>query len=217
MGHAGKVEEQVRARELRAEAWTLQEIADELDVSKSSASLWCRDVEFTPKPRNRGHSGHKPHPLHVKKLEEIERCRLEAEEIVGALSERDLLMFCLALYAGEGSKTEGSVIFANSDPLLIAVFISWLRSFFKVDEERLRMKIYLHSDLDLAEATKFWCGVSKIPVEQFRTPYRVNVGPTRRTNRHVNGCATVSYSCSLTHRRVMAMIAAVTSPFRIPG
>jgi transcriptional regulator with XRE-family HTH domain len=217
MGHAGKVEEQIRARELRAEAWTLQEIADELGVSKSSASLWCRDVEFTPKPRNRGHSGHKPHPLHVKKLAEIECCRVKAEQMIGALSERDLLMFCLALYAGEGSKTDGSVIFANSDPLLIAVFISWLRSFFKVDEKRLRMKIYLHSDLDLVAATRFWSEVSKIPVEQFRTPYRVNVGPTRRTNRHVNGCATVSYNCSLTHRRVMAMIAAVTSPFRIPG
>ena len=217
MGHAGKVEEQIRARELRSEAWTLREIAEELGVSKSSASLWCRDVEFIPKPRNRGHSGHKPHPLHVRKLEEIEHCRVEAEQLIGALSERDLLMFCLALYAGEGSKTEGSVIFANSDPLLIAVFISWLRSFFMVDEGRLRMKIYLHSDLDLAESTKFWSEVSKIPVEQFRTPYRVKVGPTRRTNRHVNGCATVSYNCSLTHRRVMAMIAAISSPFRIPG
>ena len=217
MGHAGKVEEQIQARELRAEAWTLQEIADELGVSKSSASLWCRGVEFVPKPRNRGHSGHKPHPLHVKKLEEIERCRIEAEQIIGELSERELLMFCLALYAGEGSKTPGSVIFANSDPLLMAVFVSWLRDFFKVDESRLRMKIYLHSDLDLEAATRFWSEVSEIPIEQFRSPYRVAVGPTRRTNRHVNGCATVSYSCTLTHRRVMAMVEAITSPFRIPG
>ena len=217
MGHAGKVEEQIRARELRAEAWTLQEIADELGVSKSSASLWCRGVEFVPKPRNRGHASHKPHPLHVKKLEEIERCRVEAVELIGRMSERDLLMFCLALYAGEGSKTAGSVIFANSDPLLMAVFIRWLRGFFRVDESRLRMKIYLHSDLDLLAATRFWSEVTEIPVEQFRTPYWVSVGPTRRTNRHVNGCATVSYCCTLTHRRVMAMIEAITSPFRIPG
>jgi transcriptional regulator with XRE-family HTH domain len=110
MGHAGKVEEQIRARELRAEAWTLQEIADELGVSKSSASLWCRDVEFIPKPRNRGHSYHKPHPLHVKKLQEIESCRGEAEEVVGSLSERDLLIYGLALYLGREQRLRTAVL-----------------------------------------------------------------------------------------------------------
>ena len=60
MGYGGKVAERVRARELRARAWTLDEIADELGVSKSSVSVWVRDVEFSPKPRNRGHRSHKP-------------------------------------------------------------------------------------------------------------------------------------------------------------
>lgn len=106
MGNGGKHIERHRARELRAEAWTLQEIADELGVSKGSVSVWVRDVEFVPKPRNRGHASHKPHPLHVRKLAEIERCRVEADALIGRLSSRDLTMFCLALYAGEGSKTE---------------------------------------------------------------------------------------------------------------
>ena len=105
-------------RKLRAAAWTLREIADELRVSKGSVSVWVRDVEFVPKPRNRGHDSQRPHPLHVRKLEEIERCRVEAEALIGTLSERDLTMFCLALYAGEGSKTEGAVKFANTSPTL---------------------------------------------------------------------------------------------------
>ncbi len=46
MGFRGKQVEQARARELRAQAWTLQEIASHLDVSKSSVSLWVRDVHF---------------------------------------------------------------------------------------------------------------------------------------------------------------------------
>jgi hypothetical protein len=45
MGYRSKVAEQERARELRAEAWALVEIANELGVSKSSVSLWVRDVE----------------------------------------------------------------------------------------------------------------------------------------------------------------------------
>jgi hypothetical protein len=37
MGYRGKVAERERARELRAQAWTLKEIASELGVSRSSA------------------------------------------------------------------------------------------------------------------------------------------------------------------------------------
>jgi transcriptional regulator with XRE-family HTH domain len=51
MGYGGKVAEQEQARALRVRSWTLAEIAAELGVSKSSVSLWVRDVDFVPKPR----------------------------------------------------------------------------------------------------------------------------------------------------------------------
>jgi transcriptional regulator with XRE-family HTH domain len=217
MGNGGKQVERRRARELRAEAWTLQEIAEELGVSKGSVSAWVRDVEFVPKPRNRGHDSQRPHPLHLRKLAEIERCRVEAEALIGAMSARDLTMFCLALYAGEGSKTEGAVKFANTSPTLSRVFITWLRQEFDVDETRLRVTLYLHSDLDLATANEFWSSALSVPVVQFPKPYRAPSDATIRNNRHIYGCATIGYSCRLTHRRVMAMIEAVTSPFALPG
>lgn len=109
MGYRGKLEERERARELRAQSWTLEAIADELGVSKSAVSLWVRDVDFVPRPRNRGHPAGPKHPMRLKKEAEIERCRVEADEWVGLMSERDLAMFCLGLYAGEGSKTPGTV------------------------------------------------------------------------------------------------------------
>jgi transcriptional regulator with XRE-family HTH domain len=217
MGNGGKQVERQRARELRAAAWTLREIADELGVSKGSVSAWVRDVQFVPKPRNRGHAEHRPHPLHVRKLAEIERCRVEAEALIGTLSERDLTMFCLALYAGEGSKTEGAVKFANTSPTLSRVFITWLRQVFDVDETRLRVTLYLHSDLDLDAANEFWSSALSVPIGQFPKPYRAQADSTMRNNRHIHGCATIGYSCRLTHRRVMAMIEAVTSPFALPG
>ena len=105
MGYGGRHVERERARELRADSRTLQEIADELGVAKGTVSVWVSDVEFTPRPRNRGHSSHRPHPLHLKKLAEIERCRVEAEQLLGNPNERELDAFALGLYAGEGSKT----------------------------------------------------------------------------------------------------------------
>jgi hypothetical protein len=79
MGNRGKVEERARARELRAQSWTLTEIADELGVAKGSVSVWVRDVDFEPRPHTRGHPAGPKHPMRVKREAEIERCRIQAE------------------------------------------------------------------------------------------------------------------------------------------
>jgi hypothetical protein len=105
VGYGGKVAEQRRARQLRAQAWTLQDIATELGVSKSSVSLWVRDVEFVPNPRRRSHwTATNPHPMHLAKLEEIERRRREGAERIGVLSEREFLVPGAARYAASTSR-----------------------------------------------------------------------------------------------------------------
>lgn len=64
--------------------------------------------------------------MRVRKEAEIAQCRHHADSFIGAVSERDLTMFALALYAGEGSKTGGSLVFANSDPVLMRIL--WIGS-----------------------------------------------------------------------------------------
>jgi transposase len=41
-----KVEERKRARELRAQGWSLRQIARDLEVALSSVSVWVREIEF---------------------------------------------------------------------------------------------------------------------------------------------------------------------------
>jgi|HigsolmetaAR201D_1030396.scaffolds.fasta_scaffold09725_3 transcriptional regulator with XRE-family HTH domain len=218
MGYGGKLAEQQRARELRAQAWTLAEIAAELGVSKASVSTWVRDVEFTPRPRNRGLGVSAPHPAHLAKVAEVEKCMIDGIARIGVLSQRELLVLGLALYAGEGSKTDGDLRFSNNDPRLIAVFLAWLRRFFDIDESRLRVRLYLHADLDLASAVAFWSELTGIPPAQFTKPYRPPASSAaRRRNRHVHGCASVSYKSSSLHRRVMGMVAAILSSRALPG
>jgi AcrR family transcriptional regulator len=217
MGYGGKWRERERARELRAQAWTLQEIADELGVAKGSVSVWVRDVEFTPKPRNRGHPSGPKHPMRARKEAEIGQCRAEAEEFVAALDDEALNLFALGLYAGEGSKSSGCVSMANTNPLLLAVFAAWLRRAFDVDESRLRVRLYLHEGLDLVEATRFWSELLQVPASQFQKPYRAVADPSRRAAKHVHGCATLIYASSLLHRRVLALIEAVSCRFADPG
>ena len=221
MGYRGKVKEQEQARRLRRQGHTLNEIAGALGVSKSSASLWVRDVEFTPRlplgNRNHGPRNRAPNALQRRKQAAIETLKAEGIERIGELSDDAFLAAGVALYAGEGSKTDGEVRFANTAPAMVAFFMSWLRRFFDIDEERLRVRVYLHQGLDLEAAHAFWSHLTGIPVSQFRAPYRAVADPTIRKTKHVNGCVYVGYSSARTHRAIMGLIEALLSSGAIPG
>lgn len=217
MGYRGKVHEQEQARAMRAEAYTLLEIAHALGVAKSSVSLWVRDVEFQPKPRRTGRR-RGPNKLQVAKRAEIEAMLDEGRQRIGQLSEDAFLAAGAALYAGEGSKGDGKVQFSNCDARMIAFFCTWLRHAFDIDEARLRLRIYLHEGLDIDAAIEHWCLVTGIPLRQVGLPYRAVADPSIRRSKHPMGCAYVSYTCSRTHRAVMGLVHALLScPVDLPG
>src|SRR5690606_26697928 len=149
---------------LRAEAWTLQAIADEGGASRGQVSVWVRDVEVEPPARRGGARRRGPNALRRAQQAEPDGAARWGREVVGRLSERDLLIAGTALYAGEGAKTGNSVRFANSDPRMIALFLRWFRHFFDVAEHKLRARLYLHAHLDLDVAEAFWAALTGIPV-----------------------------------------------------
>jgi hypothetical protein len=191
MGYRGKLAEREEARILRAQNMTLAAIATELGVSKSSVSLWVRDVPFTPSKRRYGPKRN-THPASRARQRQIEDLNRLGIERIGTLDEQAFLVAGVALYAGEGSKTDGSVKFANTDPRMIAFFCSWLRKFFVIDESRLRAQIYLHAGLDLDAAEQYWSELTGVPRSQFRAAYRAVADPTIRRTKHEFGCAYVS-------------------------
>jgi len=210
MGYRGLVAEQNRARVLRAESWTLQDIADELGVAKSSVSLWVRDVEFVPKPRSTARR-REPNALQRRKQAEIDELLAEGRARIGRLSEREFLVAGAALYAGEGAKADGQLCFANSDPRMILFFCTWLRRFFDLDESKFRFRLYLHEGLDLEAAVEFWCSVTEIPASQFGKPYRAAPDPSIRLAKHPCGCGYVWYYSTRVHRGVMGLVQALLS------
>ena len=173
MGYRGKVVERQQARRLRRTGLPLSEIAARVGVSKSSVSLWVRDVEFSgPVIRSARGRRRDPNALQRRKQGEIERLLEEGRARIGELSEREFLVAGVALYAGEGAKRDGAVKFANSDPCMVAFYWAWLRRFFEIDEARLRLRLYLHEGLDLDASIAFWSEVTGIPPSQFQKPYR---------------------------------------------
>jgi len=184
-------------------------------------SLWTRDVRLTRQlslfrsnngPRQRG-----PNALQRRKLAEIEELRHLGVARIRVLGSQAFLAAGAALYAGEGSKTEGEVRFANSDPRVMRFFCAWLRRFFTIDESRLRVTVYLHQGLDYDAAARHWSEVTGVPLEQFRKPYRAVADPSIRHTRHAFGCAYLGYGCSRTHRAVMGLVEALVSCNCLPG
>ena len=108
MGYRGKTTEQNQARDLRAQGWTIKEIAAELNVSQSSVSTWVRDVEvdeavWAERVETRtNHGWTRRRETFLRKRERVAAaCRAEADRMLGELSDRDLLIAGIALYAGE--------------------------------------------------------------------------------------------------------------------
>jgi hypothetical protein len=217
MGYRGKLSEREQARRLRATGLPMAEIAARLGVSKSSVSLWARDVAFDPRPPVTRGRRREPNALQRRKQTEIDRLLAEGRDRVGRLTEREFLLAGVALYAGEGSKRDGAVCFANSNPRMVAFFCAWLRRFYQIDESRLRVRLYLHQGLDLAATTAYWSKVTGIPESQFGTPYRAVADPSIRLTKHVHGCVSIGYSCSATHRSIMGLVGALLRDAAIPG
>jgi len=201
------------------------EIADALGVSKSSVSLWTSDVEFDDAAwsarvearRRAAASTRRRSTLSLRREQEIELARVMGIAEIGTISDREFLVAGLMLYAGEGFKTKGSVGMANTDPRLLAFFVAWLRRFFDVDEQRLRVRLYLHEGRDLDAATAHWSRLLDIPSDQFRAPYRAKADATRRQTKHPMGCPSVRYSCTWTHRRILGLMDALICCKTLPG
>jgi hypothetical protein len=216
VGYRGKLQERAEARRLRGEGKTLLEIAKALHVSKSSVSVWVRDVPFTASTRRYGPQRRRQ-PLREAKLRSIHQLNVVGRHLIGVLSEPSFLVAGTALYAGEGAKTGSCVVFSNSDPAMIEFFCHWLRYVFVIDESRLRMTVYLHQGLDIDAAERFWSSVTGIPRSQFMKPYRAVPRDGIRHNKHRFGCAYVRYGSAEVHRSIMGLVRALLSSTAVSG
>ncbi|UFR04039.1 hypothetical protein KBP30_23980 [Streptomyces sp. Go40/10] len=153
-----------RARELRLQGWTYNEIQAELGCSKSSVSLWVRDLphpeaKCTPEER-RARMNAGPARLRASQDRERAETKRAAAAAIGGLSDRALFITGVALYWAEGTKDKPharreSVEFVNSDPGVISVFLAWL-DLLDVARDRLHCRVMIHESADVDAAERYW-------------------------------------------------------------
>ncbi|MER7311074.1 MULTISPECIES: hypothetical protein [Streptomyces] len=166
-----------KARELRRRGLTYDAIQVELGCSKSSISLWVRDL---PKPeRSRTAveqarlAGRKrwDHELALRDTER-QRTKAVAKKEIGAMSDRDLFLVGTALYWSEGTKDKPydrreSVTFINSDPGMVEVYLAWL-ALLGFPREQLRYRLMIHETADAESAMSYWADLIGIDVSTFQ-------------------------------------------------
>ncbi|MFE2703188.1 hypothetical protein ACWELV_03310 [Streptomyces mirabilis] len=156
-----------KARELRLQGWTYDQIQMELGCSKGSISLWVRDL---PKPERRDPSEQAKlasqkrweHELAVRD-EERQKTKAAAAAEIGTLSDRELFLVGVGMYWAEGSKDKPydrreNVTFVNSDPGMIETFLRWL-DLLGVERDRVRYCVMIHESADVAGAEQYWANL----------------------------------------------------------
>jgi len=156
-----------KARELRLQGWTYDQIQVELGCSKSSISLWVRDLPRPERKRSSEEAAAIARRGWEAKLqlrdEERQQTKDAAKDAVGTLSARELFLVGVGLYWAEGSKDKPyqrreNVTFVNSDPGMIQVFLAWL-GLLGVERDRLRYAVMIHENADVAGAEQYWASL----------------------------------------------------------
>lgn len=196
-----KKKEKVIALELRRKGYSLNEISQQVRVSKGTASAWVKDVRLNKNAlsriMHRSFVGRQNAVIVRKRKRELflESLRQrKGEKVRSIVFSKDLKALCCSLlYWCEGGKKDYSVRFVNSDPLLIRTFLRLFRSSFPIDEKKFRACMHLHSYHEPEKQKKFWSNLTGIPEDQFLKTYRKS-NSGLRVRPDYPGCISIRYN-----------------------
>lgn len=195
----------LECRRLRLEGLSYAEIARETGVAAGSLSLWLRDLHEAPTVRasatRRAVCG--PQTAGGKRSRAAARLRegriQAAGQRLGRRTTRDVLVAGVALYWAEGAKAKPwrpnarQVVFINSDPTVIEVFLAMLDELGVPQADR-TFRVSIHESADPSVHELWWSQRLGIPRWAFLTPTLKRHKPTT-TRRNVgdsyHGCLVV--------------------------
>ncbi|OGM95402.1 hypothetical protein A2524_04310 [Candidatus Wolfebacteria bacterium RIFOXYD12_FULL_48_21] len=170
-----------KAISLRKGGKTYNEINKALDtfIPKSTISYWFKNITLSKKQKERIDGNiSKNIKLAQKKALLVNKKNRQnyllsihnrVKHLDATLLNRDVAKIALAmLYLGEGSKTNrGSLMFGNSDPEIIKLFLRFLRECYILDESKFRCTVQCRADQNVKKLEKFWSNSTKVPLRLF--------------------------------------------------
>ncbi len=224
MGYYGNLEKRNLIQKLRQEGHSYREIEKLTKTSKSTISNYCRNIKLneiqTQRLLNNKKNGLTKATILGSQSNRNKRLSQESQLLkkgikdVGNLSRRDRFVTGIALYQGEGSKTNNAVEFTNANPETIKFMVNWLHDFCQIELVELKFSLWLHDNLDESEAISFWCKFLGIKSSQFgKTYFAKNKidSPKIRKNIHRFGIIKIRFYNSAKLRLILGWIKGVLS------
>lgn len=172
------IEKRRQAITLRMEGKSYSQIKSELKVSKSTLSIWLREL---PLSADRMKELRDNSQIRIEKyrntMKQKHSKRLteyydEQKEKWIPLSNRELFIAGLFLYWGEGNKAnKGIVSLNNTDPMLVKFGLYWFLKSLKVPRNKVQVFLHLYDDMDIEKELKFWREELNMPMKNFSKPY----------------------------------------------
>jgi len=176
-----KFELKLKAHEMRRQGISIIRIARDLKISKGTASMWCQSIVLTKEQKdllrqNSTLAGANGRLLGAegnrqKRLRSIQEAGEFAQNLLGKLSTRDLLILGLGLYWAEGSKTRASrFAFVNADSTMILIIVKWLINVLGVKKEDFILRVAINEMHRPREAKvlEYWSTLLGMPLGSFR-------------------------------------------------
>lgn len=149
------------------------------NISKSTISYWCKKVILSSKQarllkektnRKLGMARTAALKTNKEKRESyLNNLRDTNQPLINLSKDVNIAKLMLAmLYLGEGSKNRnGALVFGNSDPGIIKLFLRLLRLCYPIDENRFRCTLQCRADQDIKLLERFWSNITQIPLSKF--------------------------------------------------
>jgi transcriptional regulator with XRE-family HTH domain len=187
-----KTTERRLARELREEeGLSIKAIAGRLGVSPSSVSLWVRDIQLTPAQEQAMFTSayRRQAAARERTVAKRRRERLAYQQEGRELARRGDAAHAAGcmLYWAEGDKARNSARLSNSDPCLLRFFVEFLRRYFDVMDDDIRVTCHLFADhVDKRrEIEGFWLGTLGLTEQSLRKSF-INMYSASSKKKRVN-------------------------------
>ncbi len=172
-----RTEDYSRALKLRKQGLSYNQIKNSLGISKSTLSLWLRNLPLTEdqllklrvkekRIETFRNTMKKKREKKLKKYYEYEKNKLKP------FTQRDLFIAGLFLYWGEGNKTARHTIgIYNTDPSMIKFALIWLTQSLNIPKDKIRINLHLYSDMNVNREINFWLKELRLNRNQLNKPY----------------------------------------------
>jgi hypothetical protein len=163
---------------LRKQEFSYSQIKQKIGVSKSTLSDWLKDYPLSKEriAELRDHNEQKieryRETMRKKREERVMQIYKTEKKIILPFNRREIFIFGLGLYWGEGSKSGNARLsISNTDPSIIKFFILWIDKSLNISKEKLKVHLQLYNDMDIEKEICFWEQVTAISKKQFIKPY----------------------------------------------